>query len=46
MKTRKQKGGAIFGLLAGLIASVLAATAYQSGEEYTKEKRGKRDLVT
>jgi hypothetical protein len=46
MKTKKQKGGAILGLLTGLTSSAVAAAASQSGGGVPKRKMGKRDLVT
>jgi hypothetical protein len=46
MKTKNQKGGAIFTLLAGLIVSAIADAATQAGGgKYRNEKRGQRDLV-
>ena len=41
MKTKNQKGGAIFTLLAGLIASAIAAGASQAGGGKVQKKKPK-----
>jgi hypothetical protein len=47
MKTKNQKGGAIFTVLAGLIASPIVGAASQAeGGVQKRKKRAKRDLVT
>ena len=42
MKTKNQKGGAIFTLLAGLIASAIAAGASQAGGGKVQKRKPKR----
>jgi uncharacterized membrane protein YeaQ/YmgE (transglycosylase-associated protein family) len=42
MKTKNQKGGAIFTILAGLIASAVAAAASQSEGGVQKRKKGQK----
>ena len=42
MKTKNQKGGAIFTLLAGLIASAIAGAASQAGGGVKKPKTQKK----
>jgi hypothetical protein len=42
MKTKNQKGGAIFTLLAGLIASAIAAGASQAEGVQKRKKKPKR----
>jgi hypothetical protein len=42
MKTKNQKGGAIFTLLAGLIASAIAGAASQAGGGVQKRKKGQK----
>jgi Flp pilus assembly pilin Flp len=43
MKTKNQKGGAIFTLLAGLIASAIAGAASQAGGGVQKRKKGAKE---
>jgi hypothetical protein len=42
MNTKKQKVGAIFGLLAGLTVSAVAAAAFQSVGGVQKRKKGQK----